>query len=187
MSQSGSLTQLVECLLCKQDVGSSILPGSTSTAPQKRGRFWFPGAVDGHRDHAVRTRGRCACTARPQAARCGVGAGPGTPLFARGLRCCETARWGVQMLQTSHWGNGASTGSCFRVWCHHESQPGDVSTGQGESPNGESSDGGALRRLDRFDGWTASTVRTTEGRETPKSVLWPAGCHRIRQRPTVEV
>ena len=33
---SGSLTQLVECLLCKQDVGSSILPGSTD---KKRPRF----------------------------------------------------------------------------------------------------------------------------------------------------
>ena len=107
--------------------------------------------------------------------------------FVRGLRCCETARWDVHMIQTSRWGYGASTGSCFRVWCHTTR----VSPGTGApvggrapmggAPTGESSDG------ESTDGRTASRVWPTEGRETPKSVLWPAGCHRIRQRPTVEV
>ena len=38
----GSLTQLVECLLCKQDVRSSILLGSTTRTPRSaRGSFVF--------------------------------------------------------------------------------------------------------------------------------------------------
>ena len=35
----GSLTQLVECLLCKQDVRSSILLGSTIRTPHVAGFF----------------------------------------------------------------------------------------------------------------------------------------------------
>ncbi len=38
LSLPGALTQLVECLLCKQDVGSSILPGSTKQTRQIGGR-----------------------------------------------------------------------------------------------------------------------------------------------------
>lgn len=43
----GSLTQLVECLLCKQDVGSSILPGSTTKPPgcSQPGGFGFPYSI----------------------------------------------------------------------------------------------------------------------------------------------
>lgn len=37
----GPLTQLVECLLCKQDVGSSILPGSTTKSLAKAGLLPF--------------------------------------------------------------------------------------------------------------------------------------------------
>lgn len=57
----------------------------------------------------------------------------------------------------------------------------------GESPNGGEPQRGRVPTGEHSDGWTASRVWTTEGRETPKSVLWPAGCHRILQRPTVEV